>query len=72
MPEHKHNLDRAAYTVAETAKLIGISRTKLYQLVSEGKIRMAKIGNASRFLTVDICAFLDSLIVEEKGETEHP
>jgi len=67
MPEHKHNLDRAAYTVAETAKLIGIGRTKLYQLVNEGQIRMAKIGKASRFLAIDICAFLDSLVVEERS-----
>jgi len=44
-------MERAAFTVAEVAKLLGIGKTTAYQLVNTGEIPSAKIGRAKRVVT---------------------
>ncbi|WP_353200511.1 helix-turn-helix domain-containing protein [Sandarakinorhabdus sp.] len=36
------------YTVAEFIRLFGLPRSSLYRLVKQGKLRIHKIGRASR------------------------
>jgi len=52
-----------AYSVTEALELIGISRTKFYQLVNGGQIKVRKIGNRSIILEEDLRAFLCNLPV---------
>jgi excisionase family DNA binding protein len=40
--------DRIAYTIAETARLLGISDTTVYQLIKSGELPSFKIGAARR------------------------
>lgn len=41
---HPERVDRLAYSVAEAAAEIGISRAKLYQLLDDGTIPSLKLG----------------------------
>ena len=39
---------RLAYRVAEAAELVGVSRTKMYELIAAGDMPTIKIGSAVR------------------------
>lgn len=52
-----------AYSVSDVLKMIGISRTTLYQLVKTGKIRVRKVGTRSVILSKDLEDWLQSLPV---------
>ncbi len=49
------------YTVNEFLKSYAISRTEFYRQVNKGKIRLTKLGTASRIARVDAEAWADSL-----------
>ena len=55
------SLSRAAYSPEETCRLLGIGHTKFYELVSEGRIKMLKLGRKSIIPAQEIPAFLNSL-----------
>lgn len=60
-----------AYSVSDVLTMIGISRSKFYQLVNAGQIKVRKIGNRTIILAVDLDDFLRSLPVlgeQEAGE----
>lgn len=60
-----------AYSVADVLKMVGIGRTKFYQLVSVGEIKTRKIGNRTVVLAADLDAWLASLpfsIDQEAGQ----
>lgn len=59
-----------AYSVSNVLQLVGISRTKLYQVVGSGQLKIRKIGNRTIILAADLEAWLDSLPRFEKGERE--
>ncbi len=51
------------------APLLGIKRTKFYELVGEGKLpRPQKIGRASLWRVGDLLAAMDSLTVESEKD----
>ncbi|WP_375450605.1 helix-turn-helix domain-containing protein [uncultured Devosia sp.] len=54
-------MDPVAYSVSDVLKLIGISRTKFYELVGTGEIKVRKIGNRTIILARDLSTFLESL-----------
>lgn len=47
------------YSIADITKLLGISRTTVYRLMSEGAIPYRKVGKSVRFLASDLKVFLD-------------
>ena len=49
-------------TVVDAAKLLAISRTKLYELLNSRAIDSVYIGRSRRIRLVDLEAFVDSLI----------
>ncbi len=49
------------YTVNEFLKSYAISRTEFYRQVNKGKIRLTKLGTASRIAKNDAQAWADSL-----------
>jgi len=47
-----------AYSIADAAKRIGISRSGLYVLITRGEIPIAKVGNRTLVLDDDLRAYL--------------
>lgn len=41
----KHESPKLAFTVAEACHAVGIGRSKLYELIGEGRIEIRKIGS---------------------------
>lgn len=54
-------MQKPAYSVTEVLTMIGISRSKFYQLVNGGQIKVRKIGNRSIILAGDLEEFLQNL-----------
>ena len=59
MPETVDIRTQIAVTVDEAAGLLGISRSKLFPLVTAGVIRSFKIGRARRIPVREIDAFIE-------------
>jgi excisionase family DNA binding protein len=51
MPAHRPieapSVERLAYRIPDACRAVGIGRTSLYRLVSEGKLRLVKIAGRS-------------------------
>ncbi len=54
--------ERLAVTVSEAAKMLSLSRAKLYPLISRREIRSLKIGKCRRVPVQEIESFIDRLI----------
>ena len=52
---------RAAYSVKEVLVMVGISRTKFYQVVNAGDLKVRKLGNRTLVLATVLEAWLDGL-----------
>ncbi len=52
---------KAAYSVAETLELLSIGRTKFYELVDSGDLKITKLDRKSLVYAIDIAAFLKKL-----------
>lgn len=46
-------------TVVEAAEIIGLSRSKVYELLADGELPSIRIGRTRRIDTVDLDAFID-------------
>ncbi len=55
-----------AYSVSEACRVSSLGRTKIYQLISEGKLDARKLGTR----TLILADSLDHLIRSEKVEVE--
>lgn len=44
--------------VNEAARMIGVGRTKLYELIAEGELETVKIGKATRVTTASLLDFV--------------
>lgn len=54
-------LFKAAYSVKETLDLLSIGRTKFYELVDQGDLKIHKLGTRSLVYVIDIVALLTRL-----------
>lgn len=54
-------MQKPAYSVTEVLSMIGISRSKFYQLVNGRQIKVRKIGNRTIILAGDLEDFLRNL-----------
>ncbi len=54
-------LFKAAYSVKETLDLLSIGRTKFYELVDQGDLKISKLGTKSLVYVTDIVALLARL-----------
>jgi len=50
-----------AYTVEQVARMLHISRDRVYQLLRTGKLRSIKIGNLRRITNAHLAEFISSL-----------
>ena len=51
--------NRFAYSVAESAKMLGLGRTKMVQLVAEDQIRHIRVGRRVLILRSALVEFID-------------
>ena len=42
---HKHDSPKLAFTIPEACHAVGIGRSKLYELISAGRVETRKIGS---------------------------
>jgi excisionase family DNA binding protein len=52
---------RLLYRVSEAASALGLSRAKVYELISSGALHAVRIDGARRIKTADLEAFVASL-----------
>jgi hypothetical protein len=52
---------KAAYSVTETLELLSIGRTKFYELVGSGDLKITKLDSKSLVYAIDIAALLKKL-----------
>lgn len=48
--------------VNDAARMIGIGRTKLYELISAGELETVKIGSATRVTTASLYGYVERRI----------
>ena len=49
--------------VNDAARMIGVGRTKLYELIADGEVETVKLGKSSRVIT----ASLHRLVMRQRG-----
>jgi excisionase family DNA binding protein len=54
-------VSRLLYRVSEAALALGLSRAKVYGLISSGALRAVRIDGSRRIKAADLEAFVDSL-----------
>ncbi len=54
-------LTKAAYSLAEFAELVSLGRSKVYQEIRAGRLRIVKAGRRSLVTAVDLMAWLNGL-----------
>ena len=59
-----------AYSVSDILQMVGIGRTKYYDLVATGDIKVRKIGHRTIVLAVDLDAWLESLPSSDREANE--
>lgn len=55
--------DPICIKVNDAARMIGVGRTKLYELIASGEIEAIKIGKSTRIIT----ASLHELVMRQRG-----
>lgn len=50
---------RLAYSVSEACHAVSISRSKLYELIGEGRIKTRKVGSRTLILSESLHAFVE-------------
>lgn len=55
----EYGLDKAAYSIREAAKQLGIGRTQLYGFIRSGDLRPVKPCKKNLILAVEMAALLD-------------
>jgi excisionase family DNA binding protein len=56
---HRPEVDRIAVSAAEAARMLSLSRSKMYELMCCGELAYSKIGKSRRILVADLAALLD-------------
>ena len=63
--------DKLAYSITETAKLLGIGRSKAYELVRSGTIPSLRLGRRIVISKLALNRFLAESALENPVEDEH-
>jgi excisionase family DNA binding protein len=58
---------KLSYTVAETVTAVGLGRSRLYQEIREGRLRVVKAGRRTLILSQDLQKWLDALPAATQG-----
>jgi excisionase family DNA binding protein len=55
-------------TLKETAMVLRLGRSKLYELMAAGKLRSVKIGGSRRISATALAEFVAALEAEQRGD----
>jgi excisionase family DNA binding protein len=55
-------------TLKETAMVLRLGRSKLYELMAAGKLRSVKIGGSRRISATALAEFIAALEAEQEGD----
>lgn len=61
--------DTRLYSIPETAKVLGIGRTTVYELLDAGRLKRVKVGTRALISAESIDAFVAQLIAEQHPDT---
>ncbi|MEE4212911.1 MAG: helix-turn-helix domain-containing protein [Parvularcula sp.] len=61
----KQHIEPICVRINDAARMIGVGRTKLYELISSGELEAVKIGKATRVTTVSL-----NELVERRSATD--
>ncbi len=67
-----NSVPRSAYTINETASLLGISRRSVYDLLSKGKLRAVRIGAHQRIPASELERLVNSQTRPTVADTRAP
>lgn len=56
-------MSKKLYRVEETAQLLGVGRTRVFDLIKGGELRSVKIGNSRRIPAGAIDEYIERLLV---------
>ena len=59
--------EKLAFTINEASAALGIGRSKLYGLISEGKLKPRKLGKRTLILAVELRQFSANLPFSKDG-----
>jgi excisionase family DNA binding protein len=70
-----NRMERLAYTIKEVLELVGIGKTKLYEISKAGGLPMRKVGAKTIILSGDLRAWLERLpranpVEDKEGEDD--
>lgn len=54
MNEQRHTSDTICVRINDAAHLIGVGRTKLYELIAAGEVETVKFGKSTRVVTASL------------------
>lgn len=63
---------RIAYSPAEVAELLGLSRKAIYRAIERGELRASRVTNRLRIRSADVDAWLDDGRVEARPNALPP
>ncbi|WP_299809723.1 helix-turn-helix domain-containing protein [uncultured Roseibium sp.] len=53
--------EKLAFQIVEAAKIVGVSRSKLYDEIQQGRLKTRKVGQRTLILKRDLQAWLNDL-----------
>ena len=62
--------NRLLYKVKEVAEMLGIGRSKAYELVRTGEIPSVRVGASLRVRGQDVQDYVDNLYIDSKSDYE--
>jgi excisionase family DNA binding protein len=60
----EHSMQPLLVSIDEGARIVGLGRTMLYQLIAKNQIKSVKIGRARRIVLTDLEAYIERLRAE--------
>jgi excisionase family DNA binding protein len=65
-------LTRLAYSPSEGAQVLGISRSKIYELIAADDLKVIKLGSRTLILHSELVRFIRSLGARGRPRSPHP
>lgn len=63
-PQQQHQDDGQLVTVEEASRLLAVSKSSLYNLMENGRLRYVKLGKSRRLRRADLAALVEASTVE--------
>lgn len=61
-------MDKLLYTIDESAKMLSVSRSTIYELIKDGELKSIKVGKSHRVTLQAMNEFITSHTTTKEGE----